>query len=181
MEFLKYDLGYVDRGAIVSVTLSTGANVRLMSSSDLGNYERGQRHSYYGGLISISPFRIAVPSSGWWYVTVDLAGLRATSVNAGVAVERRPATQSYAAPTRDRGYYSRDRGNGDFEYFIGRDGDITAERPHVHVIHSQSENRIVIVGTHTDGTKIPEEVSLPFDSSWREVDDAVATVRRLLI
>lgn len=85
MNFLKYDLGNLKRGEIVEVTLTSGANVRLMDSSNFNNYKNGRKHSYYGGLAKRSPIRIAVPNSGHWYVAVDMQGLRG-STSASVRV-----------------------------------------------------------------------------------------------
>lgn len=85
--FIQHDLGTVQRGSTVVVTLSTGANVRLMDRSNLHAYKNGRQHRYHGGLVTRSPYRIVVPSSGHWYVTVDLMGLRARSVRSGVMVE----------------------------------------------------------------------------------------------
>lgn len=85
--FVKYDLGRIEKGSTVIVTLSTGANVRLMDSSNFNSYRNGRQHRYYGGLAKQTPFRIVVPSTGHWYVTVDLMGLRAASVRSGVQVE----------------------------------------------------------------------------------------------
>ncbi|QPE05513.1 DUF1883 domain-containing protein [Microbacterium schleiferi] len=87
MNFLKYDLGNVEKGSMVVVTLSTGANVRLMDSANFNSYRQGRRHRFYGGLAKVSPSRIVVPSTRHWYVTIDLAGLRASSVRASVNVE----------------------------------------------------------------------------------------------
>lgn len=86
-KFVKYDLGRIEKGATVVITLSTGANVRLMDSGNFSNYRNGRQHRYYGGLAKVNPFRIIVPSTGNWLVTVDLMGLRATSVRSGVRVE----------------------------------------------------------------------------------------------
>lgn len=49
-----------------------------MDSSNYSNYKSGRRHTYYGGLITKSPVVLGVPSSGRWYVTVDMVGLRGT-------------------------------------------------------------------------------------------------------
>ncbi len=38
------------RGEIVEITLTSGANVRLMDSSNFSSYKNGRRHSYIGGL-----------------------------------------------------------------------------------------------------------------------------------
>lgn len=85
MNFLKYDLGNLKRGEVVEVTLSSGANVRLMDSSNFNSYKNGRKHRFYGGLARKSPIRIAVPNSGHWYVAVDMQGLRG-STSASVRV-----------------------------------------------------------------------------------------------
>jgi hypothetical protein len=80
MNFTKYDLGNKQRGDVVEITLQgSGANVRLMNSSNFQNYRNGRRHSYIGGLAKKSPVRLQIPSSGHWYVTVDMQGLRGTT------------------------------------------------------------------------------------------------------
>lgn len=90
MNFQKYDLGYLHGGETVVVTLSgSAANVRLMDSSNLQSYRSGRSHRYYGGLATHSPVRIGVPSSGNWYVTIDMQGLRGT-VRSSVRVEPGP-------------------------------------------------------------------------------------------
>jgi hypothetical protein len=89
-KFVEYNLGNLQRGSTVVVTLNTGANVRLMDGTNLRAYKNGRRHRYHGGLAKRSPFRITVPSNGHWYVTVDLMGLRANSVRSSAAVEPPP-------------------------------------------------------------------------------------------
>ncbi len=79
MNFLQFDIGNCQRGEIVEITLTSGANVRLMSSSDFSNYKNGRRHSYVGGLARKSPVRLQVPSSGHWYVAVDMQGLKGST------------------------------------------------------------------------------------------------------
>ena len=72
-----YDLGQLNAGQIVEVTLSgSAANVKLMDSSNFSSCKSGRRHRYYGGLVKRSPCCIAVPSSGRWHLTVDMNGLR---------------------------------------------------------------------------------------------------------
>jgi hypothetical protein len=79
MKFTHYDLGHVERGSVVVVTLSgSAANVRLMDSANLSSFKAGRRHTYHGGLARSSPVRLAVPHSGRWHVTVDMQGLRGT-------------------------------------------------------------------------------------------------------
>ena len=76
MPGLKFDVGQCRRGDVVEVTLSRGANVRLVDSTNLSKLQRGQRHEYFGGLVQRSPYRLGVPRSGHWYVVVDTQGLR---------------------------------------------------------------------------------------------------------
>lgn len=87
LKFQQYDLGYLAQGATVEVTLSTGANVRLMTMSDFENFRNRRAHRYQGGLVRRSPFRLTVPSSGNWVVTIDLDGLAATTVTSRVRVD----------------------------------------------------------------------------------------------
>jgi Domain of unknown function (DUF1883)/TIR domain len=89
MEHLRYDLGRLEKGATVVVSLKNQANVQLMTSSEYNSYKAGRRYRYYGGRVTRSPFRIAVPSSDHWVVAVDLGGY-AGRVAASVAVEPPP-------------------------------------------------------------------------------------------
>ncbi len=77
MNFIHNDLGYRQGGETVEVTLSgSAANVRLLDSSNFSSYRSGRRHSYRGGLVTRSPYRLSIPHSGHWHVTIDMAGLR---------------------------------------------------------------------------------------------------------
>ncbi len=77
MRFTHYNLGHVAAGTVAEVTLrGSAANVRLMDQSNFNNYKAGRRHHYHGGLAKTSPFRLRVPRSGTWHVTVDMQGLR---------------------------------------------------------------------------------------------------------
>jgi Domain of unknown function (DUF1883)/TIR domain len=76
LQFIHNDLGQRKAGEIVEVTLTSGANVRLMNSSDFSNYKNGRRHHYIGGLAKKSPLRLQIPNSGHWHVAIDMQGLR---------------------------------------------------------------------------------------------------------
>lgn len=76
MQFTHYDLGHKQRGTVVEITLTSGANVRLMDSSNFNSYRNNRNHSYIGGLAKQSPVRLQIPRTGHWHVTVDVAGLR---------------------------------------------------------------------------------------------------------
>lgn len=79
MNYLHSDLGHRKRGDVLVVTLTSGANVRLLDSSNYQKYKRGQKHRYTGGLAKKSPARIPIPSTGHWYAVADMQGLRGTT------------------------------------------------------------------------------------------------------
>ena len=84
MNFLHYevDLGPNDG---VEVTLDQQANVRLLDASNFFAYQRGDAHTYYGGLAKVSPVHLRPPHSGHWHVVIDLGGYSGT-VRASVRV-----------------------------------------------------------------------------------------------
>lgn len=86
MNFTHYDLGYLDRGQVVEITLrGNAANVRLLDSANYSSYKARRGHTYHGGPAKRSPVHFTVPNSGRWHVTVALRGLRG-SVRTGVRV-----------------------------------------------------------------------------------------------
>jgi len=79
MNFTHYNLGHLDRGQIVEVSLSgNAANVRLMDNTNFSNYKAGRRHKYFGGHATRSPVKLTVPNSGYWHVAIDLGGYKGT-------------------------------------------------------------------------------------------------------
>jgi len=98
-KFQKYSWNHLDKGSTIVVTLDKAANVRLMNSTNFNSYRNGRSHRYVGGgLVKTSPYRIVVPSSGSWYLTVDLMGLKATTVKIGVTVEPPALPVAKSAP-----------------------------------------------------------------------------------
>jgi hypothetical protein len=89
VKFIHNDLGHRQRGEIVEVSLSSGANVRLMNSSNFSNYRNGRRHQFVGGLAKKSPVRLQIPNTGHWHVAIDMQGLRG-STRASVRVLPNP-------------------------------------------------------------------------------------------
>jgi Domain of unknown function (DUF1883) len=85
MQFVHNDLGLLNGGELVEVTLSNQANVKLMDGSNFASYRQGGQHRYFGGHATRSPIRLQVPSAGHWHVAVDLGGYGG-SVRAGVRV-----------------------------------------------------------------------------------------------
>jgi hypothetical protein len=85
MQFQQYDLGHRTGGEIVEVTLGYAANVELVDSSNFSAFKNGRSHRYHGGWYTRSPVRLAIPSSGRWYVVVHLGG-RAGRISSSVQV-----------------------------------------------------------------------------------------------
>ena len=109
MQFQKYDLGQLQGGEVVEVTLQgNAANVRLLDSTNYQSYKSGQRHTYYGGHVTRSPYRVTVPRSGHWYICIDLGGYSGR-INSSIQVlpgklpqAKQPALSSVPSLLQDR-------------------------------------------------------------------------------
>jgi len=97
LKFIYNDLGQRKKGEIVEISLSNGANVRLMDSSNFSKYKNGKEHRFFGGLAKRSPLRIAIPNSAHWYVAVDMQGLRG-STKASIRMLPSPLPEIREAP-----------------------------------------------------------------------------------
>ena len=73
MEYIYNEI-QAGAGAIVEVTLDRQANVRLLDPTNYSRFKSGQQCQGYGGRALRSPLRLQVPSSGTWYVVIDLGG-----------------------------------------------------------------------------------------------------------
>ena len=76
MKFIHTDLGHRQKGEIVEISLTSGANVRLMDSANFSRYKAGRDHRYYGGLAKRTPIKLAISNAWSWHVAVDALGLR---------------------------------------------------------------------------------------------------------
>jgi len=77
MNFTHYDLGNLEKGRIVEITLQgNAANVQLLDSSNFSNYKNGRQYRYIGGLAKASPIRLQTTHSSHWHVAIDLRGMR---------------------------------------------------------------------------------------------------------
>jgi hypothetical protein len=84
MNYLHYEFNIGPTNA-VEVTLDKQANVRLLDELNYNKYQRGEQHTYYGGLAKVSPLRVSPPHYGRWHLVIDLGGYSG-SVNASVRV-----------------------------------------------------------------------------------------------
>jgi hypothetical protein len=145
MNYQVYDLGQLKQGQRVQVTLSgNAANVRLTDSSNYQSYKSGRGHRYTGGLITKSPVVLGVPSSGYWYVTVDLQGLSGT-VRSSVRVlpsalpqynEPRLSTVPSLVQKEDNNPYNDDHTSKSYDVFISHASEDKDEvvRPLAYVL-----------------------------------------------
>jgi len=97
LQFIHNDLGQRVRGEVVEVTLTSGANVRLMDSSNFSNYKNGRKHRYTGGLAKRSPLKLQIPSTGRWHIAIDMQGLRGNT-KASVRILPSPLPEIREAP-----------------------------------------------------------------------------------
>jgi hypothetical protein len=74
MDFVHYDLGQLELGNVIVVTLETAANVRLLDTANFSNYRSGRQCRFWGGYVTHSPYELAVPHSGHWHLAIDLGG-----------------------------------------------------------------------------------------------------------
>ena len=74
MDFVHYDLGYLEEDTTVVVYLDAAANVCVLDSVNFGNYERGYSFEYLGGYVTRSPYCAVIPRDGCWNVAIDLGG-----------------------------------------------------------------------------------------------------------
>jgi len=74
VDFVDYDLGFLNSGAVVEVTLWTAANVRLLDVSNFNSYRQGGQYQFYGGYVTQSPYAIRVPHPAQWHLVLDLGG-----------------------------------------------------------------------------------------------------------
>jgi len=90
VNFIQHDLGTLNKGRIVEITLQgNAANVQLLDSSNFSNYKNGRQYRYIGGLAKQSPVRLQTTHSAHWYVAVDLRGMKG-SVRSSVRVLPEP-------------------------------------------------------------------------------------------
>ena len=72
--YTHYDLGPQRIGAVIEITLSAVANVRLMTHADFDLFKNARQHKFLGGVAKQSPIRLTIPRSGHWHVVVDMEG-----------------------------------------------------------------------------------------------------------
>jgi len=74
MNFLFYDLGVLEKGRSVEITLGYAANVKLMTAANFNKYKVGFLHRFFGGFKTTSPYYVDIPANDHWVVVIDLGG-----------------------------------------------------------------------------------------------------------
>ncbi len=65
---------YFENGNVVRLNCDTQCNFMLLDDTNFRYYKSGQACKYFGGHFKMFPAKIAVPSSGYWNVVIDLGG-----------------------------------------------------------------------------------------------------------
>jgi Domain of unknown function (DUF1883) len=86
-DFVKHDLGHLESGAVVTITVRERANVRLFDAGNFNRYQRGEQCRFLGGQALRSPVTLQVPHADHWYVALDFGG-RAGTIHSNVTVTR---------------------------------------------------------------------------------------------
>ena len=85
MQALIYDLGYQKKGTTIEIKLPFATNVRLFDKVNCDLFRNKQKHTFYGGYVKVSPYRMAIPEEKHWYIAVDVQG-DTSNVNVGINV-----------------------------------------------------------------------------------------------
>ena len=70
----SYEEGNFRKGDILGITIDRKVNIYLLDSDNFIRYRNNNSFKYYGGSADSSPYTITVPSSGHWYIVIDLGG-----------------------------------------------------------------------------------------------------------
>lgn len=71
----KHHLGQCSKGAIIEVTISMPAYIRLVDTRNFHRYRLGRSFDYWGGIARKSPLRFKIPEDGRYCVIVDTNGI----------------------------------------------------------------------------------------------------------
>lgn len=125
MNFTHYDLGTLEQGRIVEISLQgNAANVQLLDSANFSNYKNGRSYRYIGGLAKQSPIRLKTSHSSHWHIAIDLRGLRG-NVKSSVRVLPRALPTINQQPLSSVPSLVHNRGLGiDFDVDIDPEYDI---------------------------------------------------------
>ncbi|MBE7440303.1 MAG: DUF1883 domain-containing protein [Spirochaetales bacterium] len=85
MNFVHYNLGFLQQGRIVRIDIDRQANVLLLDALNFNHYRNRQRYRYHGGHARSSPIDLRVPASANWHVAIDTGG-RTGQIRSAVSI-----------------------------------------------------------------------------------------------
>ncbi|MCL1877628.1 MAG: DUF1883 domain-containing protein, partial [Defluviitaleaceae bacterium] len=75
MNFSHYDLGGLEKGKTIEVTLNgNAANVFLMDHENMAKYVKAKPFKAIGGHMTFSPIRMQTIYEAHWHLVIDLPG-----------------------------------------------------------------------------------------------------------
>jgi hypothetical protein len=83
-----FDLGKVQRDAVVTVYLDATANVRLLTKVNFQAYLKKQFYRMHGGVATAPMFKISIPVNAHWFLVLDVDGLIPRPLHPKVSVAR---------------------------------------------------------------------------------------------
>ena len=93
MNFLHFDLGRLQGGLFVEVSLQgNAANVRLLDNENFHHYRTGDSYYYTGGCIHITPAYLLVPRTAHWHLALDMEGLEGSATSTVRVLRELPPT-----------------------------------------------------------------------------------------
>ncbi|OXM56154.1 hypothetical protein CFP71_15160 [Amycolatopsis thailandensis] len=88
MHAKSFDLGILDRDTVVTVVVRARANIRLMTEVNYLAYRRRQLYKMLGGVALTPELKLTVPTTGHWFLVVDVDGLATPLLTPKVSVAR---------------------------------------------------------------------------------------------
>ena len=85
MAYQLCELGQVDQGKIVEISLDYSASIKIMDHTNYYNFKKGGKHKFIGGYIEKSPYEVVIPYASRWFAVFDIDGL-AEKVCSGVRI-----------------------------------------------------------------------------------------------
>ena len=77
MPYQLSELGHVDQGKVVEISLNYAASIKVMDTTNYYSFKKGGKYKYIGEYVDKSPYQITIPYPARWYVVLELDGLAA--------------------------------------------------------------------------------------------------------
>ncbi|MFW5648431.1 MAG: DUF1883 domain-containing protein [Candidatus Alkaliphilus sp. MAG34] len=74
MDYIYYDLGFLNTNNSIKIVLDKQANVILLDDLNYQHYKNGRSCNCYGVLVKQSPFIMAIPNYAHWNLVINLGG-----------------------------------------------------------------------------------------------------------